>query len=71
MVTLLNRFGHGVSYSKLEETETAMAERQINKHESEDLIPSNCQRSIFSTFAYDNNMLEEILNRNRYYALQN
>ena len=38
-----------------------MAERQINQHENEDLIPSNCQKNIFSTFAYDNNMLEETL----------
>ena len=39
VVTLLNRFGHGVSYSKLEEIEIAMAKRQINKHENKDLIP--------------------------------
>ena len=30
VVTLLNRFGHGVSYSKLEQIETAMTKRQIN-----------------------------------------
>ena len=47
VLTLLNRFGHGVSYSKLEEIETAMAERQINKHENKDLLPSNCQKNIF------------------------
>ena len=62
VVTLLSRFGRGVSHSKLEEIGTAMAERQINKHENEDLIPSNCHKNIFSTFAYDNNdMLEESL----------
>ena len=62
VVTLLNRFGHGISYSKLKEIETAVAEIQINKHENEDLIPSNCQKNIFSTFAYDNNdMLEGTL----------
>ena len=62
VVTLLNRFGHGVSYIKLEEIEIAVAERQINKHENEDLIPSNCQKNIFSTFACDNNdMLGETL----------
>ena len=62
VVTLLNRFGHGVSYIKLEEIEIAMAERQTNKHENEDLIPSNCQKNIFSAFACDNNdMLGETL----------
>ena len=61
MVTLLNRFGYGVSYNKLEELETTMAQGQINKNENEDLIPSNCQKNIFSVFAYDNNMLEETL----------
>ena len=45
------------SYSKLEEIETAMAERQINKQENEDLISSNCQKNIFSIFV----MLEETL----------
>ena len=49
------------SYSKLEEIETAMAERQINKQENEDLISSNCQKNIFSIFVCDNNMLEETL----------
>ena len=62
VVTLLNRFGRGVSYSKLEEIETAMVERQIDKHKNEDLIPSNCQKNKFSTFVCDNNdMLEETL----------
>ena len=62
VVILLNWFGHGVSYSKLEKIETAMAKRQINKHENEDLIPSNCQKNIFLTFVYDNNdMFEETL----------
>ena len=59
VVTLLNRFDQGVSYSKVKEIETAMVERQINKHENEDLIPSNCQRNVFSTFAYDNDDMSE------------
>ena len=47
VVTLLNRFGHGVSYTKLKEIETAMAERQINKHKNEALIQSNCRKTYF------------------------
>ena len=61
VVTLLNRFGHGASYSKLEEIETAMAETQVSKHENEDLIPSNCQKNIFSTFAYERHFQESML----------
>ena len=36
-----------------------MAERQINQHENEDLIPSNCHKNIFSTFAFDNDDMSE------------
>ena len=32
-----------------------VAEKQISKHENEDLIPSYCQKNIFSTFVYENN----------------
>ena len=29
VITILNRFGHGLSYSQVEETETALAEKQV------------------------------------------
>ena len=35
LVTLLNRFGHGLSYSQIEELETAIAEQQITRDEED------------------------------------
>ena len=62
IVTLLNQFGHGISYSVLREAETAMAERQTQRQEAGSLLPSNAQRNVFATFGFDNNdLLEETL----------
>ena len=33
-ITILNRFGHGLSYSQIEEVETALAENQISKQQN-------------------------------------
>ena len=35
LVTLLHRFGHGLSYSQIEELETAIAEQQITRDEED------------------------------------
>ena len=35
LVTLLHRFGHGLSYSRIEELETAIAEQQITRDEED------------------------------------
>ena len=35
LVTLLHRFGHGFSYSQIEELETAVAEQQITRDEED------------------------------------
>ena len=62
IVTLLNQFGHGISYSVLREAETAMAERQTQRQEAGSLLPSNAQRNVFATFGFDNSdLLEETL----------
>ena len=46
VVTLINRFGHGISDSKLSEIETAMAECMcLQKGESSIYIPENIDRS--------------------------
>ena len=45
VVTLLNRFGHGISDSKLSEIETAMAEHVLPKGELSIFIPENIDRS--------------------------
>ena len=73
IVTLLNLLGHGISYSYIEELETAMAKRQVKKYEDGFVLPSNAQSGVFTTFCWDNNDLkEETLERNhplhqRYY----
>ena len=62
VVTLLNRFGHGISDSKLSEIETAMAERVLQKGESSIYISENIDRSSCATvviFCWDNNDLAE------------
>jgi len=57
LVTLLNRFGHAISYTKLEEMETAIAERQIFQQQS-----GTFQPNIFTVWCWDNNgILEETL----------
>ena len=62
LVTILNRLGHGISYTKLEEYETAIAEKQIERQQGGIVLPSNCQHDIPATLAWDNNdLLEETL----------
>ena len=62
LVTILNRLGHGVSYSKLEEYETAVGEKQIERQQGGIVLPSNCYHNIPATLAWDNNdLLEETL----------
>ena len=55
--------GHGFSYSKLEETETALCMKKIKREEEMDVIlPSNIYPGIPKTQAYDNiDRLEETL----------
>ena len=40
LITILNRFGHGFSYSQIEEVETALAETQIGKQGNGVFVPS-------------------------------
>ena len=62
IVTLLNQFGHGISYSVFREAKTVMAERQTQRQEALSLLPSNAQANVFATFGFDNNdLLEETL----------
>ena len=59
VVMTLNKFGHGISYTALEELETAMAEKQIRHQSSGCVLPSNIVPGVFSIFCYDNNDLQE------------
>ena len=57
VVTLLNKFGHGMSYSQVEEVETALAEEDL-KDEAVPL-PTNIDGGASVVLAVDNNLLEE------------
>ena len=57
LVTLLNRFGHGLSYSQIEELETAIAEQQLKNVRDGVLLPSVCSPSVSAIFCWDNNDL--------------
>ena len=63
IVSLLNRFGHGLSNSQMQEIDTAIAEQRLQADSSEVFIPSNivrCGQTI--SFCWDNNdILEETL----------
>ena len=59
LITILNRFGHGLSYSQIEEVETALAENQISKQENGALVPSVCYPNVPGVFCWDNNDLQE------------
>ena len=48
-----------MSYTKVEEEETGMAERQIRGQQDGDLIPGNCYHGVFPQFFWDNNDLDE------------
>ena len=46
IITILNKLGHDISYSQLEEIETGIAEVQMKAVENGTLLPSNCQLNI-------------------------
>ena len=51
IVTLLNRLGHGISYTHIEKLETAMAMRQVKKYEAGSFVPSNTQLGVSQAYA--------------------
>ncbi|XP_078353848.1 uncharacterized protein LOC144638526 [Oculina patagonica] len=63
VIKLLNRLGHGVSYSKLEEIETALCMKKIESDEQMGvMLPSNIYPGVPTTLAFDNiDRLEETL----------
>ena len=56
--TILNRFGHGLSYSQVEEVETALVEMQIAKQQHGVLVTSVCYPYVPAVFCWDNNDLQ-------------
>ena len=62
LVTILNRFGHALSYPQIEELETALAEKEIAKEQHGIIVPSVCSMGVPAVFCWDNNdLLEETL----------
>ena len=61
LITILNRFGHGLSYSQIEEVETALAEMQIAKRQNGVFVPSVCYSDVAGVFCWDNDLQEETL----------
>ena len=63
MIKLLNRLGHGVSYSELEEIERALCLKKIESEEEMAVIlPSNIYPGVPTTLSFDNiDRLEETL----------
>ena len=73
VISILNRFGHGLSYSQIEELETSMAEVQITKEQGGIFIPSSCSPDVPGVFCWDNNDLQEETLSGRYdrYVVRN
>ena len=69
-VTILNRFGHGLSYTQIEELETALAERELERQREGVLLPSVCSSGVPGVFCWDNNDLQEETLSGQYYTLQ-
>ena len=60
MIQILNRFGHGISYSQLEENETALCLQKLAQLKV--TLPTSIKPHIFTNLAWDNiDRLEETL----------
>ena len=59
VVSLLNRFGHSISYSELMNLESSLALEQTRRDQLGIIIPSNIKPDVFTTFCWDNNDLSE------------
>ena len=59
LITILNRFGHGLSYSQAEKVETGLAGMQIAKQQTGVLVPSVCYPNVRTVFCWDNNDPQE------------
>lgn len=70
LITILNRYGHGISFSQVEELETALAEQEIEKQQEGILVPSTCTVGVPGVFCWDNNdLLEETLSGMHFWSL--
>lgn len=62
LIHILNRLGHSVSYSMLEEIDTALSLQKLSNSTDNVLIPLSLQSGAFTTLAWDNiDRIEETL----------
>lgn len=62
LIQALNRLGHGVSYSQIEENDTALCLRKLAATSEGVVLPENTFPHLFTTMAWDNiDILEETL----------
>ena len=62
LIRTLNKFGHGVSYSQLEENDTALCLQKLAAGNLGVALPSSIKPYVFTTLAWDNiDWLEETL----------
>ena len=55
LINILNRLGHGVSYSILMESQTENAYQIYEQHQVNNcIIPRDCQKEAFTIFVADN-----------------
>ena len=60
LVTILNKFGHCLSYDQVEELDTALAaENLVAESRSDSFLPRNIDQNQPAVFCYDNNDLHE------------
>ena len=67
--TTINKLGHGVSYSVLQETLTEVAYKKTDDLDADHLVlPENCSKETFTILVEDNvDRLEETLSGNYFY----
>lgn len=54
LIQMLNRLGHGVSYSQLQENDTAVCLQKLTATQNQNVVlPTPLQPSIFTSLAWD------------------
>lgn len=62
LIRILNRLGHGVSYTQVEEIDTALCLQKLQRSQGSVALPSNMHQQAFTTLAWDNiDRLEETI----------
>ena len=54
LINTVNRFGHGICYSLLEEIETEIAYNMIDQQDENIIVPPSCEERVFTVYVADN-----------------